>query len=224
MSQALPSLPRPRPELKVLHGRYCRLEPLQARHAEQLYQASSGESNRSRFDYLWEDPPGGLADVENWIAQSNRSDDPLRFAVVDAQSGRCEGRQALMRITPEYGCIELGGIYWGPAIARTPVATEACYLHLSYAFDTLGYRRFEWKCDNRNEASKRAALRFGFKFEGVFRQHMVIKGQNRDTAWFAIIDQDWPAVRAAYEAWLAPQNFDAEGRQVNRLLASGESA
>jgi RimJ/RimL family protein N-acetyltransferase len=213
-------LPRPRPQLMVLQGRYCRLEPLAPHHALQLFAASSGASNRSRFDYLWESQPGDLAGMQTWIAESNLANDPLRFAVVDAESGRCEGRQALMRITPEHGCIELGGIYWGRAIARTRVATEACYLHLAYAFDALGYRRFEWKCDNRNEASKRAALRFGFCFEGVFRQHMVIKGSNRDTAWFAIINQDWPQVKAAFEAWLQPGNFDVHGRQVHRLQAA----
>jgi RimJ/RimL family protein N-acetyltransferase len=222
MPDVLPTLPRPRPELTVLQGRYCRLEPLARQHAAQLFEASSGEANRSRFDYLWEYPPNDIAEVEHWIAQSNQSNDPLRFAVIDFRSGRCEGRQALMRIAPEHGCIELGGIYWGPAIARTRAATEACYLHLSYAFDTLGYRRFEWKCDNRNEASKRAALRFGFHFEGVFRQHMVIKGSNRDTAWFAIIDQDWRRVKAGFEAWLEPGNFDAQGRQYSRLQTAPE--
>jgi RimJ/RimL family protein N-acetyltransferase len=203
-----------------LQGRYCRLEPLHARHAEQLYLAGAGEENRQRFDYLLEYPPANRADIDAFIAQSNLGNDPLRYAVIDLATDRAEGRQALMRITPEHACIELGGIYWGPAIARTRVATEACYLHLSYAFDALGYRRFEWKCDNRNEPSKRAALRFGFSFEGVFRQHMVIKGVNRDTAWFSIIDREWPAIKAAFEAWLAPGNFDQQGQQISRLEAA----
>jgi RimJ/RimL family protein N-acetyltransferase len=161
--------------------------------------------------------------MEAWLTSASQSADPLYFAVIDLGSGRCEGRQALMRITPGQACIELGGIYWGPAISRTRVATEACFLHLQYAFETLGYRRFEWKCNNLNEASKRAALRFGFSFEGVFRQHMMIKGKNRDTAWFSIIDQEWPAVKAGFEAWLNPENFDSQGQQIERLQINRET-
>ncbi len=212
-------LPRPLPERIPLQGRYARLVPLHAGHAADLYAASAGAENRNRFDYLFELPPKKLVDVESWIESVNGSSDKLYFAVIDNRSGRCEGRQALMRIVPEHGCIELGGIYWGPAIARSRVSTEACYLHLYYAFETLGYRRFEWKCNDLNTASKSAALRFGFKAEGVFRQHMVLKGQNRDTAWFSIIDREWPQVKAAFEAWLAPKNFDEHGSQLMRLTA-----
>ena len=122
-----------------------------------------------------------------------------------------------MRIDPVHGVIEIGSILWGPAISRTRVATEALYLFASHAFDTLGYRRFEWKCNNLNEPSKRAAERFGFTFEGVFRQHMVTKGNNRDTAWFAMIDGDWPRLKAGYEAWLRPENFDESGQQRSKL-------
>jgi len=139
------------------------------------------------------------------------------FAVIDSATGRCEGRQALMRITPDHGVIEIGSILWGPDIARTRVATEALFLHAQYVFDRLGYRRFEWKCNERNAPSKRAARRFGFEYEGVFRQHMVAKGQNRDTAWYAMIDCDWPAIRASFERWLEPRNFDQRGRQKARL-------
>ena len=122
-----------------------------------------------------------------------------------------------MRIVPEHGVIEIGSILWGPAIARTRVATEALFLCARYAFDELGYRRFEWKCNARNEPSRRAAARFGFSYEGTFRQHMVVKGESRDTAWFAVIDRDWPTLRRAFERWLEPANFDAEGRQKRRL-------
>ena len=122
-----------------------------------------------------------------------------------------------MRIVPEHGVIEIGGVYWGPALARTRKATEALFLHARYVFDELGYRRFEWKCNDRNAPSRAAALRFGFEFEGVFRQHMIVKGVNRDTAWFAMLDGDWPRIRAEYERWLAPDNFDAEGRQLTPL-------
>ncbi len=141
------------------------------------------------------------------------SDDPLVFAVIDKATGRAEGRQALMRIDPKHGVIEIGSILWGPAIARTRVATEALYLAASYIFDTLGYRRFEWKCDNRNVPSKNAATRFGFTFEGVFRQHMVAKGENRETAWFSMLDREWPARKRTVERWLDPDNFDEAGRQ-----------
>lgn len=210
-------MPRPKPEALVLQGRYARLEPLQAQHADGLYAACSGAENRSRFDYLFDYPPENVTDIERWIASVSAADDKLYFAVIDQESGTCEGRQALMRIAPEHGNVEIGGIYWGPTIARTRVATEACYLHMCYAFDTLGYRRFEWKCNDLNSASKKAALRFGFEPEGVFRQHMMLKGQNRDTAWFSIIDSEWPEVKVAFECWLAPENFDEQGRQLQRL-------
>jgi RimJ/RimL family protein N-acetyltransferase len=141
----------------------------------------------------------------------------LFFAVIDKATGRAEGRQGLMRIDTANGVIEIGNILWGPDIARKRVATEALYLCADYVFDTLGYRRFEWKCNNLNEPSKRAAQRFGFAFEGIFRQHMVQKGRNRDTAWFAMTDGDWPKLKAGYEAWLAPENFDAEGQQKSKL-------
>lgn len=211
------NLPRPLPEKIPLQGRYTRLEPLHSSHVVDLFAASSGAANRARFDYLFEAPPERVADVENWIESVNSATDKLYFAVIDNQTDRCEGRQALMNMVPQHGCIELGGIYWGPAIARSRVSTEACFLHLQYAFETLGYRRFEWKCNDLNEASKKAAVRFGFKAEGLFRQHMVLKGKNRDTAWFSIIDAEWPVVKAAFEHWLKLENFDLQGQQLQRL-------
>jgi RimJ/RimL family protein N-acetyltransferase len=152
-----------------------------------------------------------------WIAGAAAKDDPLCFAVVDKVTGRAEGRQSLMRIVPKDGVIEVGGVFWGPRLAKTRMATEALYLHARYAFETLGNRRFEWKTNNRNEASKRAAQRFGFTPEGVFRQHMIIKGENRDTAWFSMLDSEWPGRKAGFEAWLDPANFDAAGRQKTKL-------
>jgi RimJ/RimL family protein N-acetyltransferase len=141
----------------------------------------------------------------------------LFSAVIDKASGRAAGRQALMRITPEHGVIEIGHILWGPAISRTRAATEALYLAARHVFDDLGYRRFEWKCNNLNEPSKTAAQRFGFSFEGVFRQHMWGKGANRDTAWFSMLDREWPAIKREYERWLDPANFDAAGNQRSKL-------
>jgi len=207
-------LPCPRPERVVLEGRYARLEPLALAHADGLLAASA---NASSFDFLFDVPPRDLEDLKAYIRQKAASEDPLFHTVIDKASGVAGGRQTLMRITPEHGVIEIGNILWGPAIARTRVATEALYLAARYVFDGLGYRRFEWKCNDRNEPSKRAARRFGFTFEGVFRQHMWTKGANRDTAWFAMLDGDWPRLREAYERWLDPANFDPAGRQRARL-------
>jgi RimJ/RimL family protein N-acetyltransferase len=165
------SAPHPangRPARVVLDGRYARLEPLGLEHAADLYAAASGTDAVARFAFLFEHAPQDQAEMAAWIAHAAPQDDPLLFAVIDKASGRAEGRQALMRIDPEHGVIELGAIYWGPAIARTRVATEAFYLAARYVFDDLGYRRFEWKCNDRNEPSKRAALRFGFTFEVCF--------------------------------------------------------
>ena len=209
--------PRPRPGRVVLEGHYCRLEPLDpARHAGSLFAASAAPGAEERFRYL-ADPVPDRASFDAWIARSAASEDPLFHSVVDRVTGRCEGRQAYLRLTPEHGVIEIGHILWGPAIARTRVATEALALYARHAFDALGYRRFEWKCNALNEASRRAALRFGFAYEGTFRQHMVVKGLNRDTAWFAMTDGDWPRVSHALDRWLDPSNFDGDGRQRQRL-------
>ena len=212
-----PRLPCPRPARVVLEGRYARLEPLSLAHAEGLMAASADAAS---FDFLFDVPPKDLEDLKAYLRQKASSEDPLFHSVIDKASGVAGGRQTFMRITPEHGVIEIGNILWGPAIARTRVATEALYLAAKYVFEDLGYRRFEWKCNDRNEPSKKAARRFGFTFEGVFRQHMWTKGANRDTAWFAMLDHEWPRLRAAYERWLDPANFDAAGRQRARLAAA----
>ena len=205
--------PCPLPQRVPLEGAWCRLEPLEAaRHGDQLFEASMAPGADARFRYLFESPCERV-EFDRWLARAAAADDPLAFAVIDRASGRCEGRQTLMRITPDHGVIEIGSILWGPAISRTRVATEALYLFARYAFETLGYRRFEWKCNSLNAPSIRAAGRFGFRYEGQFRQHMVIKGANRDTHWFSMLDTEWPALRAAFDRWLAPENFDAQGRQ-----------
>jgi RimJ/RimL family protein N-acetyltransferase len=210
--------PRPRPDGRTLEGRWCRLEKLDPpRHGDALYAASSGADAEDRFRYLFEAAPADRSAFDRWTEKAVAGDDPLFYAVIDAATGRAEGRQALMRITPEHGVIEIGSILWGPAIARTRVATEALYLFARHSFDELGYRRFEWKCNAANAPSRRAAERFGFAFEGIFRQHMVVKEKNRDTAWYAIVDRDWPRVRAGMEGWLSSQNFDSNGRQRRRL-------
>ena len=208
----------PRPERITLEGRYVRIEPLDpARHGAELFASAQAPGAEDRFRYLFEDAPADYAAFSPWLEKSASSTDPLFFAVIDKRTGRAEGRQALMRIDSTHGVIEIGSILWGPPIARSRATTETLYLFASYVFDTLGYRRFEWKCNNLNEPSKRAAERFGFTFEGIFRQHMVAKGLNRDTAWFAMIDADWPRLKAGYERWLSPENFDEAGQQKSKL-------
>ena len=217
-----PRLARPGPakvpERIVLEGRYARLEPLDAdRHCDDLLAASTPPNRAARFRYMPELPPDSADGFRTWLAGCAVRDDPLFFAVVDASTGRAEGWQTLMRITPVHQCIEIGNIYWGTRIAGTRVATEALYLFAAYALDTLGYRRFEWKCDALNAPSRRAALRFGFTYEGHFRRAVIIRGRSRDTSWFSIIDDEWPALSAAYQRWLAPENFDGQGGQKTRL-------
>lgn len=208
----------PRPARIPLLGGYTRLEPLDpARHAPDLFAAVRAPGSEARFRYLFDAPPVTLADQVDWTTRAATTDDPLFFAVIDRATGRAQGRQALMRIDAAHGVTEIGSILWGPAIAGTRVATEALYLTARHVFGDLGYRRFEWKCHNDNAPSKRAALRFGFQFEGVFRQHMVAKGANRDTAWFAMTDRDWPALDARFRRWLEPANFDETGQQRRRL-------
>jgi RimJ/RimL family protein N-acetyltransferase len=210
--------PRPRPERKPLDGRYVRLEPLSATaHGDGLFEAAATEGEESRFRWLPDQAPESRAAFQPWLEKVEASEDPLFFTVIDKASGKIAGRQTLMRIDPTYGVIEIGNILWGSLVARKPAATEAQFLFARYVFDVLGYRRYEWKCNDRNAPSKRAAERFGFTFEGVFRQHMIVKGENRDTAWYSILDSEWPALRRSYEQWLDPSNFDAQGRQKRRL-------
>lgn len=210
---------RPLPERKVLEGAYVRLEPLDAaKHGDGLFEASSVPDADTRFTWLFQEAPTDRASFQPWLEHAQSSSDAY-FVVIDKATGKVAGRQSLMRIDPEHGSIEIGNVYWGPLISRKPAATEAQFLFARYVFDELGYRRYEWKCNNDNEPSKRAALRFGFQFEGLFRQHMIAKGKNRDTAWFSITDNEWPALRRAYEQWLSPDNFDADGQQRKRLEA-----
>jgi len=201
------------PQRTVLEGLYARLEPLGPEHASDLWAAANDPGATERYRYLFETAPGSLSDMEAWVHRVHTQEDPLVFAVVDRATGRAGGRQSLMRIVPEHGVIEIGGIYWGPGVARTRLATEALYLFARHSFEDLGYRRFEWKCNNANAPSKRAAERFGFSFEGVFRQHMIQKGENRDTAWFSMLDSEWPERKAGFELWLDEANFDADCNQ-----------
>ena len=211
--------PWPRPDRRTFAGRLVRLEPVAAaRHAAELYRAShEDEAARQVWTYLFHGPYPDEAAFAAWAEQAERSPDPLFFTVVEQGTGRASGVVSLMRIDPTTGVIEVGNIWYAPALQRTPIPTEAMQLLFAHVFDELGYRRLEWKCNAQNEPSRRAALRFGFTFEGVFRQHMVVKGRNRDTAWYAMLDHEWPALRTAYAAWLDPGNFDGASRQLRRL-------
>jgi RimJ/RimL family protein N-acetyltransferase len=205
-------------DVASLAGRYCRLERLVAvAHSDSLYVASTPADAAARFLYLPVPPHSGRADFDVWMERSVASTDPLYFAVVDIESGDVVGRQSYLRIDPGNRSIEIGDIYWGPAMSRTRVATEALFLFACHAFDELSYRRFEWKCNALNAPSVRAALRFGFTYEGTFRRAAIVKGRSRDTAWFSMIADEWPAIRAEYVRWLDPANFDAAGQQLTPL-------
>ena len=195
-----------------------RLEPLDAKaHGDGLYIAATEGDAAARFRWLSDTKPESRAMFQPWLEKAEASPDPIYFTVIDKASGKVAGRQTIMRIDAPNGVAEIGNIHWGPLIQQTPATTEALYLFARYLFDDLGYRRFEWKCNDRNEPSKRAALRYGFLFEGIFRKHMIVKGENRDTAWYAMTDDDWAVAKPAFEAWLDPSNFDEEGRQIKTL-------
>ena len=210
--------PRQPPHRAPMEGRYVRLEPLDAsRHGDALFAATMTADAEDRFRWLYDEPAAGRAGFQPWLDKAASSADPLYFVVIDKASGAVGGRQTYMRTDAANGVTEIGNILWNKPVSRMPAATEALFLFARHVFDDLGYRRFEWKCNSLNELSRRAALRFGFDFEGVFRQHLVVKGKNRDTAWYAMIDKDWPTIGRAMEEWLDPANFDSEGRQKRRL-------
>ncbi len=215
--------PVARPMHRVLAGTAVRLQPIDPdRDAHALFNASHDARDPSLWEYLPIGPFPNRADFTAWLISAARSEDPLFLAVADQHSGDPAGMVSFMRMAPEHGVIEIGFIWFGPSLQRSRQATEAIYLLARHAFDDLGYRRLEWKCNTRNQRSRRAALRFGFTYEGIFRQHMMVKGRSRDTAWFSIIDPEWPAIRAAFEAWLLPENFDSTGRQRQLLAAIRE--
>jgi RimJ/RimL family protein N-acetyltransferase len=201
-----------------LDGRWTRLEPLDAaRHGPDLWRAIEGHDGL--WAYMGYGPWADQASFQTWLASREPLADPLSYVICDPASGRAQGVATLMRVDEANGVVEVGHIFFAPSLQKTPAASEAIYLLARHVFDDLGYRRFEWKCNEENRASKRAALRYGFTFEGVFRQHMIIKGRNRDTAWYSMLDSEWPQRKASFEAWLAPENFDAQGRQKTSLAA-----
>ena len=208
------------PARKTLEGHFSRLEPLDPeRHAAGLHAANSLDAEGRNWTYLPYGPFDTLDGYYAWMEEICRGGDPFFYAVVDPATGGATGVASYLRIDPANGSIEVGHINYSPLLQRTPAATEAMYLMMKYAFD-LGYRRYEWKCNALNEASRTAAERLGFSFEGIFRQAAVVKGRNRDTAWYSVIDGEWPALREAFLRWLDPSNFDEHGRQRTRLIDS----
>jgi RimJ/RimL family protein N-acetyltransferase len=209
--------PVPRPGPVTLAGHYGRVKKLKPEHAGALWQAVKGH------DAIWTymsqyGPFADAAEFSAWVAQRAALDDPYAYTIVD-RDNRALGIAALMEIRPAMRAIEVGHIVYSPALQRTPLGTEAQYLLARYAFETLGYRRYEWKCHSHNAASRRAALRYGFIFEGILRQQMIAKGRNRDTAMFSMLDSEWPARKHNFERWLAPKNFTADGKQKLGLSA-----
>lgn len=206
-----------RPERLTIRGRFCRLEPLDpTRHGPELHAANALDSDGRMWTYLPYGPFSGWIDYRNWLESMAVAQDPVFFAVVDGRWGRAIGVASYLRVDASHGSIEVGHLGYSPYLQRTPAATEAMAMMMRYAF-ALGYRRYEWKCDALNLPSRRAAERLGFRFEGIFRQAAVVKGRNRDTAWYSIIDSEWPALERAFDRWLAPSNFDAQGQQIRRL-------
>jgi RimJ/RimL family protein N-acetyltransferase len=206
------------PDGTPLTGRYCRLERVGvAQHARDLYDAYREAPDARDWTYMKAGPFATLEAFSEHLAGCAASADPLHYSVIDVATGNALGTLALMRIDAPNGVIEVGFVTFSPRLQRTRIATEAIFLLMQHCFDTLGYRRFEWKCDALNAPSRAAALRFGFTFEGIFRQAIVYRERNRDTAWYSIIDGEWPEVRAGFDTWLAPDNFDAQGAQRHKL-------
>ena len=206
--------PAQRPGPVTLTGRYGRVERLAQHHDTALWQALEGHDQT--WTYMGYGPFADLVAFSQWLGSRVALDDPYAYAIID-RSGQAVGIATLMEIRPAMRVIEVGNIVYSPALQRTPLGTEAQYLLARYAFETLGYRRYEWKCNALNAPSRKAALRYGFAFEGILRQHMIVKGRSRDTAYYSMLDNEWPARKAAFERWLAPENFDASGRQRTSL-------
>lgn len=209
--------PASRPGEAKLMGRFGHVEKLEERHAAALWEAVRGHD--ALWVYMNYGPFADEAAFTAWVRERAALEDPYSYVVVDGDSDRAVGIAALMEIRPVMRVIEVGHIVYSPALQRTPLGTEAQFLLARYAFESLGYRRYEWKCNALNAASRRAAERYGFTFEGIFRQHQIIRGRNRDTAWFSILDSEWPARKRAFERWLSPDNFTAEGKQKQSLAA-----
>jgi RimJ/RimL family protein N-acetyltransferase len=212
-----------RPERVALKGRLVEVQPLNvSRHAEALFCGIQGRENYDLWAYLGSGPFEKYDDFERYLTVLSQSSDPFAFAIVDKRSEQAVGIATYLRIEPSHRVIEVGHLLFAPILQNTTGATEAMYLMARHAFEELGYRRYEWKCNALNAGSRRAALRLGFQFEGVFRQHMIIKGRNRDTAWFSMLDSEWPRHKEAFDRWLQPANFDEAGKQKISLATIRE--
>lgn len=210
---------RPRPPLTALTGTYADVVPLRAAdHGDALFAAFKTDKSGAMWTYMPNGPFARRADFDAFLDGAETSPDPLYYAIINTSTGRAEGFASYLRIKPAVGVIEVGFIALSPLLQKTRVATEAMFLMMSHVFDDLGYRRYEWKCDNLSGRSKAAARRLGFTYDGMFAQATIYKGRNRDTAWFSILDRDWPHVKAGFQAWLAPENFDASGMQRTALV------
>lgn len=207
----------PAPKPVTLKGRFVTVEPYERdKHLEALWDGLGGMGINPLLLYFSQDDFAGIEDFDRWLANAAKGG-WVTHVFRDNGTGKIVGMANYMRADPANGVVEVGGVAHGGDMKRSPLSTEAHYLMAKHVFDDLGYRRYEWKCDNKNEASKTTAVRYGFTFEGVFRQHMISKHKNRDTAWFSMIDAEWPVLKGAFEAWLSPENFDPEGRQIRRL-------
>ena len=217
--------PRSRPSATSMQGRACRLEHADVeRHAAELHDANTRDAAGRMWTYMSYGPFPSLAVYRTWFLETCGTQDPLFFAIIDLATGRAAGLASYLRIDPVNGCIEVGHLAFSPALQRTAAATEAMYLMMKRVF-AAGYRRYEWKCNALNSASRTAAERLGFRYEGTFRQATVVKGRNRDTAWYSILDREWPLLEGAFGEWLSPQNFDSSGRQklsLSRLTRSAQ--
>jgi len=210
---------RPLPPQTPMIGRWCRVEPMDVdRHAADLHEANGDDAEGRNWTYLNSEPFESLNAYREWLGKMSSNSDPFFHAVVDTKTGKAVGVAAFLRIDPVNGVIEVGHINYSPRLQRTPAATEAMFLMMSRVFDLLRYRRYEWKCDNLNAPSHAAAERLGFHFEGIFRQALVYKSRNRDTAWYSMLDSEWPARKREFERWLSPANFDGDGRQKTKLM------
>ena len=217
VGEPVDTTPAKRPGPVTLQGRFGRIEKLQASHAADLWAVFAGHDEA--WTYISTDGPFTNAEeFAAFIAKRAAAADPYAYAIID-DNGRAVGYFTLMEIRPDMRVIEVGHVLYSPALQRKPLGTEAQYLLARYAFETLGYRRYEWKCNALNAASRRAALRYGFTYEGTFRQHLIAKGRNRDNAWFSMLDSEWPQRKANFERWLAPENFTAQGKQILSLSA-----
>lgn len=206
------------PSAEHFEGQTVRLERLSAeQHADELFDAFSLAADSIGWTYLPGGPFHTLEECREWVAKSAAGADPRHYAVINRESGRAVGTMSLMRINPTHGVIEVGWVSFSPVMQRTVMSTEAHFLFMQYAFDELGYRRYEWKCDSLNAPSRKAAERLGFTYEGTFRQDAVVRGRSRDTAWFSILDSEWPVLKAAFTQWLAAENFDEQGKQIHSL-------